>query len=234
MAKYKRILIKVSGEALAGSSHSGVDSNAAKAVAQQIKDVAEMGIQVAIVVGGGNFWRGRTGDKMDRVVADQIGMLATVMNALALGDALSQLNVPNQVFSAVTIDKVVRPYTVKDARQCLTENKVVIFGGGTGAPYFTTDTAAVLRACEMNVDALFCSKAVDGIYDSDPKQNPTAKKYDKITFDKVIVDNLKALDLTAVAMCREYDLPVVVFGKDEPNGLQRILKGENLGTIIVK
>ena len=229
MVKYDRILIKVSGEAL--SAGSGIDADSLARMADTIKQVAEK-TQVAVVVGGGNFWRGRTSENMDRVTADNIGMLATVMNALALGSTLTACGVKNKVFSAVTVNKVLPTYVCADANKALDEGYVVVFGGGTGAPFFTTDTAAALRACEIGAKAIFCAKAVDGVYDSDPKANPNAKKYDEITFDKAIADNLKALDVTAMSMCREYSIPVAVFSKDEPNGILRILDGEKLGTII--
>lgn len=229
MVKYDRILIKVSGEAL--SAGSGIDANSLARTADTIKQVAEK-TQVAVVVGGGNFWRGRTSENMDRVTADNIGMLATVMNALALGSALTACGVKNKVFSAVTVNKVLPTYVCADANKALDEGYVVVFGGGTGAPFFTTDTAAALRACEIGAKAIFCAKAVDGVYDSDPKTNPNAQKYDEITFDKAIADNLKALDVTAMSMCREYSIPVAVFSKDEPKGILRILDGEKLGTII--
>ncbi len=231
MSKYKRILLKISGEALAAADSRGIDGAACRNVAGQIKDILKLGVQVGVVVGGGNFWRGRNGG-MDRTTADQIGMLATVMNALALSDALTSCGVKNQVYSAVTVDKVTIPYNVGSARKMLEEGGVAVFGGGTGAPFFTTDTAVVLRACEMEADAVFFSKAVDGIYDSDPKINANANKYDEISFDKVITDNLKALDVTAATMCREYGISAVCFGKDEKNGILRILQGEKLGTII--
>ena len=229
MVKYDRILIKVSGEAL--SAGSGIDADSLARTADTIKQVAEK-TQVAVVVGGGNFWRGRTSENMDRVTADNIGMLATVMNALALGSALTACGVKNKVFSAVTVNKVLPTYVCADANKALDEGYVVVFGGGTGAPFFTTDTAAARRPCEIGAKALFCHKAVDGVYDSDPKTNPNAKKYDEITFDKAIADNLKALDVTAMSMCREYSIPVAVFSKDEPKGILRILDGEKLGTII--
>ena len=232
MAKYNRILVKVSGEALAGKDGHGIDNDAVVKVAKELSLVADGGVQVAVVVGGGNFWRGRTSNNMNRVVADQIGMLATVMNALALGDALSQCGVANKVYSAVTVDKTLPCYIAGDAIKALQEGKVVVFGGGTGAPSFPTDTAAVLRACEVGAQAVVCAKAVDGVYDSDPKLNPNAEKYDEISFDKVIADNLKALDVTAMAMCREYNLPVLVYHNEESNGLARVLNGEKLGTII--
>lgn len=231
MNKYKRILVKVSGEALAAKNSSGIDETAVEALAEQLVKIAESGVQLAVVVGGGNFWRGRTSEKMGKVVADQIGMLATVMNALALSDAISK-RYPVLLCSSLAVDRVVDCCNSIDACVALDDGAIVVFGGGTGAPFFSTDTAAVLRACEIQADAVFCAKAVDGVYDSDPKTNPNAKKYDKLSYDKVIADNLKALDLTATAMARENKLTIVCFGKDEPNGLERILKGEKLGTII--
>ena len=222
----------MSGEALAGKDVHGIDNDAIVKMAKELSLVAEGGVQVAVIVGGVKFWRGCARNNMNRVVADQIGMLATVMNALALGDALSQCGVANKVYSAVTVDKTLPCYIAGDAVKALQEGKVVVFGEGTGAPFFSTDTAAVLRACEVGAQAVVCAKAVDGVYDSDPKLNPNAKKYDEISFDKVIADNLKALDVTAMAMCREYNLPVLVYHNEESNGLARVLNGEKLGTII--
>ena len=231
MIKYKRILLKISGEALSNGL-SGISGPSTVELAKQLKQIADTGVQLAIVVGGGNIWRGREIDTMDRANADNIGMLATVMNGLALGEALSSLGVPNKVVSSFAIDKVAEMHFLPNVMRYLEEKKVVIFVGGTGSPYFSTDTAASLRACEIHADAMFCLKAVDGIYDSDPKLNPKAKKYDELTYDKVIADNLKALDLTAVAMCREFGVKVVTIGKNEPNGILRVLNGEKLGTII--
>ena len=231
MIKYKRILLKISGEALSDGL-SGISGPSTVELAKQLKQIWQTGVQLAIVVGGGNIWRGREIDTMDRANADNIGMLATVMNGLALGEALSAQGVDNKVVSAFAIDKVVETSLLPNVLRYLEENKVVIFVGGTGAPYFSTDTAASLRACEIHADAMICLKAVDGIYDSDPKTNPKAKKYDELTYDKIIADNLKALDLTAVAMCREFGLKVITIGKDEPNGVARVLNGEKLGTIV--
>ncbi len=185
-----------------------------------------MGVQVGVVVGGGNFWRGRTNASMDRSTADSIGMLATVMNGLTLGAALTNCGVDNRVVSALSIDKAVETYYLPDVEKYLNDGKIVVFVGGTGSPYFSTDTALSLRACETHADAIFYLKNIDGVYDSDPKLNPNARKYDEITFDKIISDNLKAMDMTAMAMCREYGLKVVALGKDEPNGILRVLKGE--------
>ncbi len=232
MVKYKRILIKVSGEALSARDGKGISDSEVAALASQIKKIAEYGVQIGIVVGGGNFWRGRQNDTMDRATADYIGMLATVMNSLALGEALTAAAVENKVVSAVAIDKVAETYFLPDVLRYLESGKVVIFAAGTGSPYFSTDTAATLRACEIHADVILCAKNIDGIYDSDPRENPSAVKYDRLSYDKIIADNLKALDLTAVAMCREYNIPVIVFGKDEPDGMLNAVLGKKTGTII--
>ena len=231
MLDYRRILIKISGEALSDGG-IGIDSASVETVAKQLKEIVGLGVQVGVVVGGGNFWRGRTNASMDRSTADSIGMLATVMNGLTLGAALTNCGVDNRVVSALSIDKAVETYYLPDVEIYLNEGKIVVFVGGTGSPYFSTDTALSLRACETHADAIFYLKNIDGVYDSDPKLNPNARKYDEITFDKIISDNLKAMDMTAMAMCREYGLKVVALGKDEPNGILRVLKGEKIGTII--
>ena len=231
MIKYKRILLKISGEALSDGL-SGISGPSTVELAKQLKQIAATGVQLAIVMGGGNIWRGRTIDSMDRATADYIGMMATVMNGLALGEALSAQGVENKVVSSLAIDKVAETHFLPNVMRYLEEKKVVIFVGGTGSPYFSTDTAASMRACEIHADALICLKAVDGIYDGDPKLNPKAKKYDELSYDRIIADNLKALDLTAVAMCREFGVKVITIGKDEPNGVLRVLSGEKLGTII--
>ncbi len=231
MAKYNRILLKISGEALS-DGQMNICGESVTNVARQIKQIAETDVQLGVVVGGGNIWRGRTIESMDRSTADNIGMLATVMNGLALGEALSSIGVDNRVVSSFAIDKVAEAYFLPNVNRYFAEKKVVIFVGGTGSPYFSTDSAASLRACEIHADALVCLKAVDGLYDSDPKVNPRAKKYEEISYDKVIADNLKALDLTAIAMCREFGIKIIVLGKDEPNGVVRALKGEKLGTIV--
>ena len=231
MAKYKRIVLKISGEAMS-DGRSNINGESVANVAAQIKQIASLGVELGVVVGGGNIWRGRTSESMDRATADYVGMLATVMNGLALGEALSACGVDNRVVSSFAIDKVCETYFLPNVDRYLKEGKVVIFVGGTGSPYFSTDTAASLRACEIHADALICLKAVDGIYDSDPTVNKKAVKYDVISYDKVIADNLKALDLTAIAMCREYGVRVVAIGKNEKDGVLRVLKGEKLGTVI--
>lgn len=231
MPKYNRILLKISGEALS-DGHMNICGESAMNVASQIKQIVSTGVELGVVVGGGNIWRGRAIDSMDRATADYIGMLATVMNGLALGEALSSVGVENRVVSSFAIDKVTETYFLPNVKRYLGDGKVVIFVGGTGSPYFSTDSAASLRACEIHADALVCLKAVDGLYDSDPKLNPNAIKFDEISYDKVIADNLKALDLTAIAMCREFGVKIICIGKDEPNGVVRALNGEKLGTII--
>ncbi len=231
MEEISRVLIKISGEAMSGAGNS-IDSIGVRNVADNIVELIEHDIQVAVVVGGGNIWRGRSSSEMDRGVADGIGMLATVMNGLALSDMLTSLDVANVVVSSVNIDKICRTYSVLDTQNMLNEGKVVIFVGGTGAPYFSTDTAAVLRACEIHADAVFCSKAIDGIYDCDPKVNPDAFKYDVLDYDTIIRDNLSALDLTATAMAREYKMPLFVYSKTEPHAILRIIEGEQVGTIV--
>lgn len=234
MAQYKRILLKISGEALSGENKSGIDNAETLNIAKQIADVTKLGVQVGVVVGGGNFWRGRQSEDMDRGTADYIGMLATMMNSLALGSALSSLGVDNKVVSALAMDKIAETYLLPNALKYLDEGKVVIFGAGTGSPYFSTDTTATLRACEIHADAVLCAKNIDGVYDSDPKVNPKAKKFDKLTYAEVLAKNLKVLDLTATAMCMEYGMPLLVFGKDTPNAIADAVCGKKIGTIIVQ
>lgn len=231
MPKYKRILLKISGEALS-DGNANIHGASVDKLSKQIAQIVATGVGLGVVVGGGNIWRGRTIDSMDRATADYIGMLATVMNGLALGESLNACGVDNRVVSSFAIDKVAETYFLPNVNRYLDEGKVVIFVGGTGSPYFSTDTAASLRACEIHADALVCLKAVDGIYDSDPKTNPRAQKFEEISYDKVIADDLKALDLTAIAMCREFGVKVITIGKDEPDGVLRVLRGEKLGTII--
>lgn len=231
MVKYKRVIVKVSGETFADESNA-LSSQKLCAFASEIAKVAKTGVEVGIVVGGGNFWRGRDSVEMDRSTADYIGMLATVMNALAVGDALTSAGVKNEVVSMLAMEKICETYSRIKVMHYFEQGKVVIFAAGTGSPYFSTDTAAALKACEIHADALLCVKNVDGIYDSDPKLNPSAKKYDEITFDEVIKQNLHAFDLTAMTMCKEFSVPMIAFGKDEEDGLVRVIKGEKIGTTI--
>ncbi len=234
MAQYKRILLKLSGEAMSQEGGSGIDNAQTLRTAKQIADVTKLGVQVGVVVGGGNFWRGRQSEDMDRGTADYIGMLATMMNALALGSALTALGVPNKVVSALSIDKVAETYFLPNVLQYLEQGKVVIFGAGTGSPYFSTDTTAALRACEIHAGAVLCAKNIDGVYDSDPKINANAKKFDKLTYKEVLARNLKVLDFTATAMCMEYGIPLIVFGKDEKDAICNVVLGKKIGTTIVQ
>lgn len=231
-AVYKRVLIKLSGEALAGKAGTGIDEKTLDAITDEIIEVRKLGVEIGIVVGGGNFWRGRQGTEMDRTTADHMGMLATALNALALQDALERKDVPTRVQTALTITRVAEPYILRKALSHLGKGRVVIFACGTGNPYFTTDTAAALRAAEIHADVLLLAKNVDGIYDSDPKVNKDAKKYDEISYKEFISDGLKAMDTTAITICMENDIPVLAFGLFEDNALTRAVCGENIGTLI--
>lgn len=229
---YKRALIKLSGEALAGEAGFGIDAEKVHKVTEQIKKVVETGVQIGIVVGGGNFWRGRQGTDMDRTTADHMGMLATVINALALQDAFEKFGIPTRVQTALTITRVAEPYILGKALRHFDKGRVVIFACGTGNPYFSTDTGAALRAAEIQADVLMLAKNIDGIYDSDPRKNPNAKKYDKIAYLDFIKQGLSAMDTTAVSLCMENKIPIVAFGLSEPDSIVRVIGGEQMGTII--
>ena len=230
---YKRVLIKISGEALAGNNGFGLDSETIKGVVLQIKKVREAGIDVGLVIGGGNFWRGKQHDStMDRSAADHMGMLATVMNAIAMQDALEAQGVEARVQTALTITRVAEPYILRKALRHFEKGRVVIFGAGTGNPFFSTDTAASLRAAEIHADALLLAKNIDGVYDSDPKKNPNAKKYDEITYKDVIQQGLQAMDTTAITLCMENNIPIVAFGLKEEDGIFKAAKGDRIGTLI--
>lgn len=231
-AKYKRVVIKISGEALAGPSGTGIDNHIVNKVVQQIKVVHDLGIDVAIIIGGGNFWRGRQGVDMDRTTADHMGMLATVINSLALQDALEHSGVPTRVQTALTIERVAEPYILRKALRHLEKGRVVIFACGTGNPYFSTDTGASLRAAEIGADVLLCAKNIDGVYDSDPRKNPSAKKIDEINFMDVIKRGIHVMDTTAVSLCMENDINIVVFGLDEENSIVKAATGEKIGTLV--
>lgn len=231
-ATYKRVVIKLSGEALAGEKGSGIDERVLDAVVNQIKEVKSLGVEIGIIVGGGNFWRGRQGTEMDRSTADHMGMLATVINALAIQDALERKGIPTRVQTALTITRVAEPYILRKAMSHLSKGRVVIFACGTGNPYFTTDTAAALRTAEIGGDVLLLAKNIDGIYDSDPKTNPAAKKYEEISYKDFITNNLRAMDTTAITICMENNIPVLAFGLFEDNALLRAVTGEKIGTII--
>ena len=231
-AKYKRVVIKISGEALAGPSGTGIDNHIVNKVVQQIKVVHDLGIDVGIIIGGGNFWRGRQGVDMDRTTADHMDMLATVINSLALQDALEHSGVPTRVQTALTIERVAEPYILRKALRHLEKGRVVIFACGTGNPYFSTDTGASLRAAEIGADVLLCAKNIDGVYDSDPRKNPSAKKIDEISFMDVIKRGIQVMDTTAVSLCMENDINIVVFGLDEENSIVKAATGEKIGTLV--
>ncbi|MBO7736990.1 MAG: UMP kinase [Clostridia bacterium] len=230
--KYKRILLKLSGEALAGDERFGLNEKVIAQVVDQIVTVHEMGVEIALVIGGGNFWRGRQGTNMDRATADQMGMLATVMNALAMMDAIEKRGIPTRVQTALNMISVAEPYVLRKALSHFEKGRIVIMACGTGNPYCSTDTAAAQRACEINADVLLMAKNIDGIYDSDPRTNPNAKKYDQLSFVDIISQGLKAMDSTAATMCMENDIPVLCFALDEQNSIVRAVCGEKMGTII--
>ena len=230
--KYKRILLKLSGEALAGKQSSGLDFDTVLNVCASVKKVVDLGVQVAIVVGGGNFWRGRSSGKMDRTRADHMGMLATTINALALCDALEQLGVPVRVQTAIAMHEVAEPYIRNKAVSHLNKGRVVVFGCGTGNPFFSTDTAAALRACEIDADVILKATNVDGVYDSDPKTNPNAVMYDSMSTADVVEKRLHVMDTTAAAMCLENGIPLLVFNLNDPDNILRAVQGESVGTVV--
>lgn len=232
--KYKRILLKLSGEALAGDSKFGLDYDVVFKICESIKKCVELGAQIGIVVGGGNFWRGRTSGKMDRTRADHMGMLATVMNSLALCDALEAHGVNVRVQTAINMQQIAEPYIRNRAVRHFEKGRVVIFGCGTGSPFFSTDTAASLRAAEIDADIIFKATMVDGIYDSDPNKNPAAEKYDELTFSRILGDNLTVMDSTAASMCNDNNIPILVFSLSDPDNIVRALQGENIGTLVKK
>lgn len=232
-AKYKRVILKISGEALAGSKGMGYENEVINEVVGQIEEAVKMGIEVAIVVGGGNFWRGRQGMNMDRSTADHMGMLATVMNALCLQDAIEQRGIPTRVQTAITMSRIAEPYIRRKAVTHLEKGRVVIFACGTGNPFFSTDTAAALRAAEINADVILLAKNVDGIYDSDPKTNPNAVKYKELSYIDFIQQGLKAMDTTAVTICMDNKTPIFAFALGEKNAIVRAACGEDsIGTWI--
>ncbi|MCJ2177018.1 UMP kinase [Novosphingobium album (ex Hu et al. 2023)] len=231
---YKRVLLKLSGEVLMGSQQFGIDPEFVAELAQEVKSAKETGLEICLVIGGGNIFRGMAGAAkgMDRAQADYMGMLATVMNALAMQNALEQLGVETRVQSAVQMDQVCEPVIRRRAERHLEKGRVVIFAAGVGAPYFTTDSGAALRAAEMRCDALLKGTSVDGVYDSDPKTNPDAKRYESVDYDTVLADNLKVMDASAVALCRDNSIPIVVFSIREKGNLAKVLVGEGTQTIV--
>lgn len=230
--KYKRILLKLSGESLAGNQKHGIDFDLLLKICEPIKKCVDSGVEVGIVVGGGNFWRGRTSGDMDRTRADHMGMLATAINALGVCDALEQLGVDVRVQTAINMRQVAEPYIRNKAVRHLDKGRVVIFGCGTGNPFFSTDTAAALRAVEIEADVIMKATMVDGVYDSDPKKNPDAKKFDTITFQDVLSMDLAVMDSTASALCKDNNMPILVFSIEDPENIYRAVCGENVGTVV--
>lgn len=232
--KYKRVLLKLSGEALAGNQKSGIDFDTVAKYCQPVKELVDMGVQVAIVVGGGNFWRGRSSGSMDRTRADHMGMLATVINALGVADTLEQLGVCARVQTAISMPQVAEPYIRNKAIRHLEKGRVVVFGCGTGNPFFSTDTGAALRATEIEADIMLKATMVDGVYDSDPHKNPNAVKFDTITFHDVLDKGLAVMDSTAASLCMDNDLPILVFSLEDPRNIVSAVCGENVGTLVKK
>jgi uridylate kinase len=232
--KYKRILLKLSGEALMGTQQYGIDAERLMQYAQEIKTAAETGTQIAVVIGGGNIFRGVQAEAfgLDRVQGDYMGMLATVINSMALQSALEKLNVSTRLLSGVTIQRVCEPYIRRRALRHLEKGRVVIFGAGIGSPYFTTDSVASLRAIEMDADVVLKGTRVDGIYTADPEKDPTATRYPQITFDEVMEKNLNVMDMTAFTLCKENNLPIIVFDMNKAGNLQRLIDGETVGTLV--
>lgn len=231
-AKYKRVLIKLSGEALAGDAKTGIDGATIDGVCAKIKEIFEMHVEIAIVVGGGNFWRGRSGVNMDRSTADHMGMLATVINALGLQDSLERQGVPTRVQSAIEMRQIAEPYIKRKAARHLEKGRIVIFACGTGNPFFSTDTTAALRAAEIGAEIILLAKNVDGVYDCDPNQNADAKKFTELSYLEVLNKELGVMDSTATSLCKDNNLPILVFGVNDPENIVRAIKGEEIGTIV--
>lgn len=232
--KYKRVMLKLSGEALAGSSGFGIDFTVATRIAEEIKELVDMGVEVGAVVGGGNIWRGREGEGMDRTTADHMGMLATCINALALQDSLENIGVLTRVQTAIEMKAVAEPFIRRRAMRHLEKGRVVIFGAGSGNPYFSTDTAAALRAAEIEAEIILLAKKVDGVYDKDPNKYPDAKKFDELTHLQVLEQGLQVMDSTATSLCMDNDIPILVFGLDQGGNIKRAIMGENIGTLVTK
>ena len=232
---YKRMLLKLSGEALMGEQDFGISAVAIKTYANQIKEIHDMGIELAIVIGGGNIFRGLSGadQGVDRVTGDHMGMLATVINSLALQNAIEKLGIPTRVQTALDMPKIAEPFIKRKAIRHLEKGRVVIFGAGTGNPYFTTDTAAALRAIEINADVVAKATKVDGIYDKDPMKYDDAVRYEKVTYDEVLTKNLRVMDATAISLCRENNLPILVFNLLEEGNMKKVITGQNIGTTVV-
>ena len=231
-AKYKRILLKLSGEALAGDSKKGIDPNVIGEICDEIKKVKQLGVAIAKVGEGGTFWRGRNGKEMERTTSDYMGMLATVMNGLALQDALEARGMYTRVQTAIEMRQIAEPYIKRKALKHLERGRIVIFSCGTGNPYFTTDTTAALRAAEIEADVILVAKTIDGVYSADPKVDPNAIKYDKITYLDILNKDLKVMDSTATSLCRDNNIPLLVFGINEPENILKAVMGEKIGTLV--
>lgn len=230
--KYKRVLLKLSGEALAGDKKTGVYADVIGSICDQIKNVVDLGVEVGIVVGGGNFWRGKYGHEMERTTSDYMGMLATTMNALALQDALEARGLKTRVQTAIEMRQIAEPYIRRKAVKHLERGRIVIFACGTGNPYFSTDTGAALRAAEINAEIILLAKTIDGVYSADPKIDSSAVKYDEISYTDILTKDLKVMDSTATALCRDNQIPLMVFEIAKPENMVKIVKGEKIGTIV--
>ena len=230
--KYKRVLLKLSGEALAGDNKTGVYAEVIGNICDKIKEVVEMGVQVGIVVGGGNFWRGRYGHQMERTTSDYMGMLATTMNGLALQDTLEARGIKTRLQTAIEMRQIAEPYIKRKAIKHLENGRVVIFACGTGNPYFTTDTGAALRAAEIDAEVILLAKTIDGVYSADPKLDKNAVKYDHIKYLDILNQDLKVMDATATSLCMDNNIPLRVFAIEQPENIVKIIKGENIGTVV--
>mgnify|MGYP002536185935 FL=1 len=230
--KYKRVLLKISGEALAGDMKTGIDFEIVSRLAQKVKECVDLGVQIAIVVGGGNFWRGRSGGKMDRTRADHMGMLATALNALAIADGLEQLGVETRVQTAIEMRQIAEPYIRNKAVRHLEKGRVVVFGCGTGNPFFSTDTAAALRAAEIEAEVFMKATNVDGVYTADPRKDPAAKKLDTLRPKDLLDQGLGVMDSTAASLCMDNKIPILVFAISDPDNIVKAIKGEKIGTIV--
>lgn len=230
--KYKRILLKLSGEALAGAVRTGIDTGTLSEISDRIVEAFNMGVEISIVVGGGNFWRGRSGKGMDRTTADHMGMLATVINSLALQDALESRGVPTRVQTAIEMRQIAEPYIRRKAIRHLEKRRIVIFACGTGNPYFSTDTTAALRAAEIDAEVILMAKKTDGVYDSDPAGNPNAVRYKRITYIEALSKRLGVMDSTALSLCMDNNIPLIVFGQANPENIVKVVLGEEIGTTI--
>ena len=231
---YKRVMLKISGEALSGANGFGFDFEVVGRIAREVKTLVDMGVEVGLVVGGGNIWRGRTGEGMDRTTADHMGMLATCINALALQDALEGIGVMTRVQTAIEMKEIAEPFIRRRAVRHLEKGRVVIFGAASGNPYFSTDTAAALRAAEIEADVILLAKNVDGVYDKDPNKFADAKKYDKLTYMEVIEQGLQVMDTTATTLCMDNNIPILVFGISEEGNIKKVMEGQKIGTIVSK